>query len=386
MPILSNDMIDFKQHWLSLVCFFGVIASPFADVHIYFFDVGQGNCILLRNEKNAILVDAGSGNTTFENISDSFKKCLGGIKINGIVLTHLDSDHINFVKDITESKEFTAPGSLIYSTRTNSKGPSIVCGPAISSLQKVQGTYEEGINTIQVYLNGLFGSESFTFLKANWSSFLQKSDTNATCLVFSFKYHGCKVLFTGDSTGRALDKYIEQEEGVSWWKENRDVIANTNIFVMPHHGSEEDGAWRWTLNVTKYSPNLIATIINVDATKTLYNHPRAWITDVTWPDSMQSVGFANLFSYNRGRGQTLQAQIAENLFTTGDHEEGVNFIEIIIKEEDSSINIMRDKREIPLGIPIRPPSAMRHSTVLPKKRARKDTTSDMPPSYSESTF
>ena len=46
--------MDFRQYWLSLIFFIGVIANVFSDIHIYFFDVGQGNCILLRNEEHAI--------------------------------------------------------------------------------------------------------------------------------------------------------------------------------------------------------------------------------------------------------------------------------------------------------------------------------------------
>lgn len=369
--------------WL-LTFFIGIVANVFSDIHIYFFDVGQGNCILLRNEVNAILVDAGSKNTPFSSIEKSFARCLGGTKIKGIILTHSDVDHTNFVQEIYDNyRDEFIEDTVIYSIRAENH--CIVSGSEPKFLRKVRGLeYDRAIDKMQNTLNELFSPKTFTFLKAAWSS-SSKIDDNTASLVFSFKYKNCKVLFTGDSTGEALDNYIGQESNPTNWKYNRQTIENTNIFVMPHHGSEEGGSWRWTLNVTKNSPNLLATIVSINPKNSIYAHPRAWIKDVTWPDTMRSIDATNVFSYNRGSGQALQSQIEENLFTTGDHEEKVNFIEFTIKERDSSVSIVRGGREKLLGTPLKNSARVRPSTVLhtKNKRARTCTSSKSTPDIPE---
>ena len=83
--------------------------------------------------------------------------------------------------------------------------------------------------------------------------------------------------------------------------------------------------------------------------------------------------------------QALQSQIEENLFTTGDHEEKVNFIEFTIKERDSSVSIVRGGREKLLGTPLKNSARVRPSTVLhtKNKRARTCTSSKSTPDIPE---
>lgn len=371
----TADIISmaFRQLWTSLIFFIGIIANVFSEIHIYFFDVGQGNCILLRNEEHAILIDAGSSSMKFnEAFKAVFEKCLKSAKINGMILTHQEDDHQNFVAGILDSMKSYVEKFQVFSIihqKTNKEIPNLVAGTNLESLSPIRETYEEGIEYMQSFFNALFSEsetseEKFKFLKANLVSFTKKTDKNATSLVFSFEYRGFKTLFTGDSTGEALDNYIEQGStsfpGNPHFVYNREIISNTNIFVMPHHGSDTDGSWRWTLNVTKNSPNLVATIINVDAKSSPYRHPGAWIRDVTWPATMQ--GEEHDITYNR-RKDYRENVISENLFTTGAYAED-RFIEIVINAE--GIYIKNEKEESYKEL-------LTSSKTTPQKRPRDST-------------
>ena len=376
MTIYLNKMKIFKYRYFFrlLIFFVGITTSILADIHIYFFDVGQGNCVLLRNETNAILVDAGGSSDKFLSLIKNLKNCLGSAKINGIVLTHLDDDHKNFVNKILcdtpeRFNSFIGAKNFIFSimpaiAKDSEAKPSLIYidNPRNVPSGKVGNLLygQEEISRIQERLNGLFeegeGSEGiFKFLVADWASFLRKTEANDTSLVLSFEYCGHKVLFTGDSTGYALDHYIAQNLGDRrnpYFELNRNIIENTSIFVMPHHGSDREKCWRWTLNVVKTSPNLMATIINADPITSPYRHPRVWIRDVIWPPSMISEE-AHTICYNWQDG-AYTLSVNERLFTTGslyaDHrieitlsQDGGIKIEEFPKDQPSS----RTRRSMP---------------------------------------
>lgn len=314
-----------KYCLLSFIFFVGITKNVFSGIHIYFFDVGQGNCILLRNETNAILIDAG-GSKSFDSIKESFERCLGTAKIVGIILTHPDKDHRNLINSIMEKhkKERFFLFSVVL------KGRYLVTNRGKKEYSpKILKSWQDK-------LNKLFPEGEFKFLKANWGKFPgRRLTSNDTCLVFSFKYNKVKTLFTGDSTGKAFDHYVGQYTGAGitndYWKDNRGIIDGTHIFVMPHHGSDQDGSWRWTLNVTKENPNLLATIINVDPEESPYGHPRAWIRDVTWPSSMSMKCEQHEVCYTR-TNIIFNLKTNDSLFTTGSHAKD-HFIEILIDKK-----------------------------------------------------
>lgn len=66
-------------------------------LYMFAFNVGQ-NFILLRCQKTAILVDAGSSSKTncSSYIQELFEACLGNAEIKAIIITHPDSDHYNY--------------------------------------------------------------------------------------------------------------------------------------------------------------------------------------------------------------------------------------------------------------------------------------------------
>ena len=70
-------------------------AVPKADMTLKAFDVGQGQCILLQNGKQTVLVDCGGDEGEYDG-EDTARELLsrGIFRVDALILTHYDADHI----------------------------------------------------------------------------------------------------------------------------------------------------------------------------------------------------------------------------------------------------------------------------------------------------
>nr|WP_326125535.1 DNA internalization-related competence protein ComEC/Rec2 [uncultured Oscillibacter sp.] len=75
-----------------------------ADLDVFFLDVGQGQCVLLASEGRFALVDCGSGNGWISagDIAADHLASLGCKRLDYLILTHYDSDHVSGVTALAE--------------------------------------------------------------------------------------------------------------------------------------------------------------------------------------------------------------------------------------------------------------------------------------------
>jgi len=75
-----------------------------ADLDIFMLDVGQGQCVLLASEGRFALVDCGSGNSWLSagDIAADHLASLGCKRLDYLILTHYDTDHVSGVTALTE--------------------------------------------------------------------------------------------------------------------------------------------------------------------------------------------------------------------------------------------------------------------------------------------
>lgn len=78
-----------------------------ADLDVFFLDVGQGQCVLLASEGRFALVDCGSGNSWISagDIAVDHLASLGCRRLDYLILTHYDSDHVSGVSALAERME-----------------------------------------------------------------------------------------------------------------------------------------------------------------------------------------------------------------------------------------------------------------------------------------
>lgn len=300
-PVKDSAVLDEKQRE-----FIEKIKTQDFDepiLYMFAFNVGQGNFILLRCQKTAILVDAGSSSKTncSSYIQELFEACLGNAEIKAIIITHPDSDHYNYLqegwvkshfsKDVTAyigcspEKVKTVLGDCRVGNVFSRVPKEKIDEQWYNRTEKTYSSYTE----IETGLNGLVKNCLFTFLRPT-RGLLDRSVTNSYSLVFRLTYCGRSILFTGDATGDPLDSCLYRENPLPKTVEkNRQVMKEINLLVMPHHGADTEGSWRWTAYTAKHSKsNFVGAIISADPATSLFGHARNWIRELSFPNSARS--------------------------------------------------------------------------------------------------
>ncbi|MBF0988735.1 MAG: MBL fold metallo-hydrolase [Clostridiales bacterium] len=188
--------------------------SKFADVdlnnedfNILFMYVGQADSTLIKYKNKIMLIDAGN-NEDGKNIV-KFLKDKGISKLDYIVGTHYDEDHIGGLDDIIENFDI----GKFYLSNGGELGPNYY------NLEKAAKKKNLAITIPKVGDKIDFGDVDMEVMSA--SKFDGKNDNNAS-IVIQAKYGSRKYLFMGD-----LEK---QEEAKRKWNE-------VDVLKAGHHGS-----------------------------------------------------------------------------------------------------------------------------------------------------
>ena len=188
--------------------------SKFADVdlnnedfNVLFMYVGQADSTLIKYKNKTMLIDAGN-NEDGKNIV-KFLKDKGISKLDYIVGTHYDEDHIGGLDDIIENFDI----GKFYLSNGGELGPNYY------NLEKAAKKKNLTITIPKVGDKIDFGDVDMEVMAA--SKFDGKNDNNAS-IVIQAKYGSRKYLFMGD-----LEK---QEEAKRKWNE-------VDVLKAGHHGS-----------------------------------------------------------------------------------------------------------------------------------------------------
>lgn len=177
------------------------------DFNILFMYVGQADSTLIKYKNKTMLIDAGN-NEDGKNIV-KFLKDKGISKLDYIVGTHYDEDHIGGLDDIIENFDI----GKFYLSNGGELGPNYY------NLEKAAKKKNLAITIPKVSDKIDFADVDMEVMAA--SKFDGKNDNNAS-IVIQAKYGSRKYLFMGD-----LEK---QEEAKRKWNE-------VDVLKAGHHGS-----------------------------------------------------------------------------------------------------------------------------------------------------
>jgi beta-lactamase superfamily II metal-dependent hydrolase len=252
-----------------------------SELHVFSFNVGQANCIILRHGTESVIIDAGKGNGlskgNFEKfIQPKMFSLLHGTQLKAIFVTHPHTDHYNLIPDLLRfgvdsegCKVFLGGEKSAWET---SRGELGTFWGSIRSYQVFFITDRvcnvDGVSCPQFYQD-IFDGVAFQFILPlnRW----RRADN--ACSFFLKVCHrdpGRSFLFTGDAEGRNLDEitghvYKEghaellhraiapefkscitppprQQVGMSVYKENRRALQDVGVVFVPHHGAGTDGS------------------------------------------------------------------------------------------------------------------------------------------------
>ena len=177
------------------------------DLEIYYFDVGQADCIFVKNEDECMLIDAGN-NADGKLIAKELES-LGVQKINYLIGTHPHEDHVGGLDDIIEEFDI---GKIYMPKREANTATFEDILDAVSDKNLK-------ISTPNVGDKFNVGEATCEILSVDSDA----EDTNDSSIVILMTFGKTSYLFTGDIGS-------EIEENVDW--------SDIDVLKVAHHGSK----------------------------------------------------------------------------------------------------------------------------------------------------
>ena len=197
--------------FIGLVLLHSNINYLYHHSNLYMIDIGQGDSFLLYDNYEAILIDTGgvfkSKTNQTEDILIPLFKSLGIKKINKIIITHGDFDHLGNSYSLVDKFKVD---KVYFNHNSYNKNELRL----IEKLKKKKIDYEKmnSIKTKNFYLENL--------------NYMHTDNENDASLVINIRYKNKYMLFMGDASIKT-EKYLL----------NNYNFSNIDILKVGHHGS-----------------------------------------------------------------------------------------------------------------------------------------------------
>ena len=175
---------------------------------VYFIDVGQADSILIKNQDDTLLIDAGNNEDGQDVVN--FIKGKGITKLNYVIGTHPHEDHIGGLDDVINS-DLKIENLWMPKIQTNTK------------------TFEDVLDAVKnkgLKVTASNKGDSFEIGRAKCEvmtdSILNKDNLNLSSIVIRLEFENNSFLFMGDAE-------TANEKTRTWMK--------TDVLKVGHHGS-----------------------------------------------------------------------------------------------------------------------------------------------------
>jgi len=174
------------------------------ELHVTLLDVGQGLAMVIETTNSVIVYDTGpkysSGFTTADAVLLPFLRQRGIRRIDTLVVSHADNDHIGGLEAVSNAFEL---GNIITSRLDKVEGASeCIAGQSWRHDQTTFSVISPDVNTPQ-------------------------GSNNRSCVIV-LEHYGTKILLSGD-----IEKSVER-----YLVKNSPQLLNADILLVPHQGSK----------------------------------------------------------------------------------------------------------------------------------------------------
>ncbi len=197
-------------------------------------DVGQGQCVLLQSKGRTYMVDCGgSSDKIAANVAATHLHSQGIFRIDGIILTHYDKDHVGGLTYFLER----VAADTVYLPNVDD------CPLALPS-----GQITEKVEALKEIL---FGKAKLTMIPGRTG---EVDNETSTCILFQAEK--CDILITGDRATAGEAYLLEQYD-----------VPDLEILVAGHHGANTSTKDEL---LDRTSPEIVAISVGEN---NRYDHP-----------------------------------------------------------------------------------------------------------------
>lgn len=231
-----------KYFYLNIILLIIIYISPYlnSNFEVVMFEVGEADCHLIKYpyNKNTILIDTGKNQYKIKNEVIPYLKSIGIKKIDYLIITHGDEDHIG--GSITLINNFQVKNVIL------NKGTfTDIEKELIKNLNKKKIPYQININKINL--------SNHTIYLLNNTKYNNENDNS---IITYFTYQKYKFLYMGDASITTEDNLLENYN-----------LNNISILKVGHHGSNTSSSKDF---ISQINPSI--SLISVGENN-IYHHP-----------------------------------------------------------------------------------------------------------------
>lgn len=231
-----------KYFYLNIILLIIIYISPYlnSNFEVVMFEVGEADCHLIKYpyNKNTILIDTGKNEYKIKNEVIPYLKSIGIKKIDYLIITHGDEDHIG--GSITLINNFQVKNVIL------NKGTfTDIEKELIKNLNKKKIPYQININKINL--------SNHTIYLLNNTKYNNENDNS---IITYFTYQKYKFLYMGDASITTEDTLLENYN-----------LNNISILKVGHHGSNTSSSKDF---ISQINPSI--SLISVGENN-IYHHP-----------------------------------------------------------------------------------------------------------------
>lgn len=231
-----------KYFYLNIILLIIIYISPYlnSNFEVVMFEVGEADCHLIKYpyNKNTILIDTGKNEYKIKNEVIPYLKSIGIKKIDYLIITHGDKDHIG--GSITLINNFQVKNVIL------NKGTfTDIEKELIKNLNKKKIPYQININKINL--------SNHTIYLLNNTKYNNENDNS---IITYFTYQKYKFLYMGDASITTEDNLLENYN-----------LNNISILKVGHHGSNTSSSKDF---ISQINPSI--SLISVGKNN-IYHHP-----------------------------------------------------------------------------------------------------------------
>lgn len=237
-----------KYFYLNIILLIIIYISPYlnSNFEVVMFEVGEADCHLIKYpyNKNTILIDTGKNEYKIKNEVIPYLKSIGIKKIDYLIITHGDEDHIG--GSITLINNFQVKNVIL------NKGTfTDIEKELIKNLNKKKIPYQININKINL--------SNHTIYLLNNTKYNNENDNS---IITYFTYQKYKFLYMGDASINTEDNLLENYN-----------LNNISILKVGHHGSNTSSSKDF---ISQINPSI--SLISVGENN-IYHHPNKEVTN-----------------------------------------------------------------------------------------------------------